>query len=574
MGCQQADSASITPTKAIGYISFVFGKCWRPPRVWPSTASPVNCLDGAMSENCCASLECARFDRAPPRRPAEGWLAVFEFTEGWYNARLVYPCPGEHSSPQLKQAMAFGRFQVAPNADPCRAARAFFSFFKSKERCMSVLDDKSIFVAMKQDGPFAVEDDVYIRRNFSSHAREWIRAYFHQPLTVMKYRAVRGQIFDLLQIEHFSDIQPLIDDPSLFRDRSDRAYALLGTLFGINGGVHEVRNRIRQYAVAADGVIDYLKNKVLEDYSSHIELSNEIEAMQSPVNLLLTACNNRYHKKARFEAKRKLVLMGLAGSIDQRERETEIEHKFATFLNFLNENVWSPRLKIGELRSAYLLSRHDKDDFACVDVTVLEEGAAMQLEKLNECEKLTLIKRRLFEDGRSLIPVYVTVRKKDSAAKILKLLRKNEKNPAVAVDDELGLMAVLDSINDVKRFVRHLTDAAVKAESFMVLEDISDTLTGGFYHGTSESSSQQTPMLKFFARLGGMRVEFIIHTNQTYLNYRYQRDIAHDEYEVRRLFDSGVAEFLFPPDIYHLDMDKIRNRQLRKFRKAIEQTVQ
>ena len=40
-------------------------------------------------------------------------------------------------------------------------------------------------------------------------------------------------------------------------------------------------------------------------------------------------------------------------------------------------------------------------------------------------------------------------------------------------------------------------------------------------------------MLKFFARLGGMRVEFIIHTNQSYLNYRYQRDISHDEYEVQ-----------------------------------------
>jgi hypothetical protein len=78
-------------------------------------------------------------------------------------------------------------------------------------------------------------------------------------------------------------------------------------------------------------------------------------------------------------------------------------------------------------------------------------------------------------------------------------------------------------------------------------------------------------MLKFFARLGGMRVEFIIHTNQSYLNYRYQRDISHDEYEVRRLFDSGVTDFLFPPDIYYLDMDQTRKSQLINFRKTIEQ---
>jgi hypothetical protein len=138
------------------------------------------------------------------------------------------------------------------------------------------------------------------------------------------------------------------------------------------------------------------------------------------------------------------------------------------------------------------------------------------------------------------------------------------------VDDELGLMAVLDSVADVKKFVRHLTQAAVRANSVMVLEDISDTLTGGSYNATSQGSSSKTQMLKFFARLGGMRVEFIIHTNQTYLNYRYQRDIAHEEYEVKRVFDTGVAEFLFPKDIYSLDMKLIREKQLLKFRSSIE----
>ena len=140
----------------------------------------------------------------------------------------------------------------------------------------------------------------------------------------------------------------------------------------------------------------------------------------------------------------------------------------------------------------------------------------------------------------------------------------------MAVDDELGLMAVLDNLSDIKRFMRHLTRAAVKAGSFMILEDISDTLTGGEYAAESVGSSSKTQMLKFFARLGGMRVEFIIHTNQSYLNYRFQRDIAHDEYEVRRLFDSGVTDFLFPPDIYHLNMARTRQSQLISFRRTIE----
>ncbi len=66
-------------------------------------------------------------------------------------------------------------------------------------------------------------------------------------------------------------------------------------------------------------------------------------------------------------------------------------------------------------------------------------------------------------------------------------------------------------------------------------------------------------------------MEFILHTNQSYLNYVYQRDVAHDEYEVKRIFDSGVAELLFPADIYNLDLTDIRNQQLRRFRRQIEE---
>ena len=435
---------------------------------------------------------------------------------------------------------------------------------------MSVIDEKSIFTAMKQDGPFRVEDDLNFGQVFSLHSRDWVKTFCTDRVTVTKYRAVREYIFDLLQISSFEQIEAIMGNRQEIKKRSIRAYLLLANLYGISGEMSEIKNRIKEYAISADEVIIYLRNKVLANYHSNIEISNEIETTHNPIELLLITLNEKYHKKSRFEAKRKLVLMGLAGSIDQRERETQIESKFSGFLNFLNQYVWSPRLKIGELKTAYLLSQHDKDNFACQHVKILENIKQAETLKLDEKEKLTLVKRRQFNFSGKEIPVYVTVRKKDSAAKILKLLRKNEKNPAVAVDDELGLMAVLDSTADVKRFVRHLTLSAIKADSIMVLEDISDTLTGGYYHASSVGSSQETPMLKFFARIGGMRVEFIIHTNETYLNYRYQKGIAHDEYEVRRLFDSNVAEFLFPEDIYQLDMNLIREKQLASFRKAIE----
>jgi len=435
---------------------------------------------------------------------------------------------------------------------------------------MSVIDEKSIFMAMKQDGPFQVEDELSFGRVFSAHSRDWIKRYCSEAVTVTKYRAVRDHLFDLLQISSFDQVTNIMGDSREIKIRSIRSYALLANLYGISGEMSEIRNRIKEYAESADKVIYYLRSKVLANYQSNIEISNEIETTHNPVELLLITLDQRYHKKTRFEAKRKLVLMGLAGAIDQRERETQIEKKFSGFLEFLNQYVWSPKLKIGELKTAYLHSRHNEKDFSCDSVEIIEDISRVDNISLGDREKLTLVKRRLFQFSEKDIPVYVTVRKKDSAAKILKLLRKNEKNPAVAVDDELGLMAVLDTRSDVRRFVRHLTQSAIKADSVMVLEDISDTLTGGFYRGASVGSSSNTSMLKFFARIGGMRVEFIIHTNETYLNYRYQRGIAHEEYEVKRLFDSGVADFLFPKDLYNLDMTQIREKQLQSFRKSIE----
>jgi hypothetical protein len=435
---------------------------------------------------------------------------------------------------------------------------------------MSVLSQDSIFTSMLQDGPFAIGDQPPVPHPYSRETKEWVRQISGSPLIKTKYRAVRNQIFDFLGINNFDEIFDLIHMPLHRSECAKRAHRLLGNMFGIQGSDREICRYLKEYSHTADDVVNSLRAKVLSPYASHAEMTNEIETTTDPVDLLLVIFNERYHKKARFEAKRKLQLLNLAGSIDQRERETAIEHKFSRFLDFLNDYVWSPSLKIGDLKINYLHSRHDQEEFACTDVRIISEGEA-EKRTLGPGEKLTLIKRRSFRDHEVETPIYVSIRKKPPAAKVLKLLRKNQKNPATAVDDELGLMAVLNSVGDVKRFMKHLTQSAVKAGSFMTLEDISDTLTTGRYSGTATGSSKKTQMLKFFARLGGMRVEFIIHTNKSYLNYIYQRDVSHEEYEIKRIFDTGVAEFLFPRDIYHLNMEEIRTRQLKWCRKRIEE---
>ncbi|MDO6687996.1 MULTISPECIES: hypothetical protein [unclassified Agarivorans] len=435
---------------------------------------------------------------------------------------------------------------------------------------MSVLSPNSVFTSLQQDGPFAVSRDAVTVHPFSGQVRTWVKRLQQDSNNVSKYRALRSQIFEFLGIDSFQQIQTLITDTEQRKQRSERALFLLGNMFGINGNLNEIENRIDEYARTADAVIHSIKGKILSPYASHIENTNEIEVTNNPVELLLIMFNDEYHKKARFEARRKLILMTLAGSIEQRERETEIEEKFSAFLAFLNGYVWSSELKIGELDPVYLHSKHRAEDYACSEVSVLNPQQA-KLVQGNRFEKLTLLKRRSITVGERKTPVYVSIRKKPPEAKVLKLLRKNQKNPAVAVDDELGLMAVLDSVSDIKTFQKHLTRSASQANSLMVLEDISDTLTDRTeYRGSAVGSSNKTPMMKFFARLGGMRVEFIIHTNRTWLNYMYQQDVAHNEYEVKRMFDTGVIELLFPMDIFHLNHRKTRDEMIQFFRKQIE----
>ena len=435
---------------------------------------------------------------------------------------------------------------------------------------MTVLSPNSVFTSLQQSGPFAVTENALSAGSFSQQTRQWIKFLQKDTNNITKYRALRSQMFEFLEVDSFSQIQSLIKDKTLRAQRSERALCLLGNMFGIDGNLNEIKSRVDEYARTADAVIHSIIGKILSPYASHIEATNEIEVTNNPVELLLIMFNDDYHKKARFEARRKLILMTLAGSIDQRERETKIESKFSSFLEFLNGYVWSPNLKIGELDPIYLHSSHCKEDYSCDKVVVLSPQQA-KLVQPTQGEKLTLIKRRSFTTVDKKTPIYVSIRKKPPEAKVLKLLRKNEKNPAIAVDDELGLMAVLDSVSDVRSFQTHLTRSASKAKSLMVLEDISDTLNVHTqYKGRAVGSSDKTAMMKFFARLGGMRVEFIIHTNQSWLNYIYQQDVAHNEYEVKRMFDTGVIELLFPMDVFHLKHSITRNEMLQFFRKQIE----
>jgi len=275
---------------------------------------------------------------------------------------------------------------------------------------MSVISVESVFTSLIQNGPLAVEEHVSIDCPFTKESKAWVKNLRQDNTNVTKYRALRSQIFEFLGINSFSEIDKLIGDPIQQKARNKRACTLLGNMFGMDGTSREVEARVHGYARTADAVVNSLKSKILAPYASHIATTNEIEVANSPVELILIMFNNRYHRKARFEARRKLVLMNLAGSIDQRERETDIEGKFSQFLHFLNDYVWSTNQKIGEHDIVYLQSTHSKEDFSCTDVKVICPAERDEYE-IKKGSKQTLLKRRRFTVGTRDVPIYVSIRK-------------------------------------------------------------------------------------------------------------------------------------------------------------------
>ena len=247
------------------------------------------------------------------------------------------------------------------------------------------MKNKISFPLLNQQGSFASRHHPPDSNFFSAENRELVRV-MRQAGLITRFRAIRGQIFDFLKVSSFAEVRQLLGDRQRRQETNRSCFALLGNMFGHEGSEREVVVMVGGYSRTADGVIRYLKDKVMATYAATIEMTNEIDAISSPVDLLLIIFDPRYHQKARFEAKRKLILMSLAGSIDQRERETGIETKFYEFLNFLNEKVWSQQNQIGELEAAYLLSRHAPDDFACQSVQVITPQEARKIDRHRRIE--------------------------------------------------------------------------------------------------------------------------------------------------------------------------------------------
>lgn len=422
------------------------------------------------------------------------------------------------------------------------------------------------FYALRQDSPFAmVKNDQRSLFNLT-----------HADIT--RTRIISREIQEFLNIKDNSEIPALLTDEKRIRKNSRRAYSLLARTYGIKEKPTAAEVKINGFGNIADGTIFYLRTGPFSIVESHLEPVNEVETQDNLYLLQLICFDKSYDPIARFEAARKIHLARTFGITDQKRRAAGTEKNFSRFLNILNHAVLSSeesegiRHGIGWARRDYLLSTHNPKDVSCSDVTLLSQEEAKDI-KLEENQKRTLLRRRVFNpNARLYTPVYMTPREKTSIMHTLKMLRKNEDNADAAVDDDIGLMVVLNNERQVRNFLDHLIGSAEKIGSFVFVEEIEDRLKKCAHKSDNESSSPYVRYLKCFVRMDGMRAELELHTNETYVEYKYRDGVSHKEYETRRLFVSQIPQLLFPEELYDVPWDNLYPVLINNIRQQMRQT--
>lgn len=414
----------------------------------------------------------------------------------------------------------------------------------------------------------------------------WLR----DPNNKFRFEAMRRQALRILKINSEADVTELIYDEKLNnegekkrkeekrRKLSQDAYARFGKTYGIKGPQEAIESQIDRYAMDADIIINKIRSGPLKRLRGSLELSNGVKNTTSIVDLFITFLNEKYDDKTRFEAGRKLWLMKRIAAVDHRIRELKMKDNFKNFSDFLDNYVYSPDVKSGKLQEIYVLSTHNPDDNACLTTKIIskEEGDSLEL---GEFEKLTELGRRKIHidvviNGKRIIKdiyAYVGEREKTIGSATLKSFRKDEENPAIAVEDDIGAMFVVDDTGDVKLLIAHLSDSVVESGSEPDVESPEDRL-GKPRQTKNPSSAPQLRQLKYFMRLDGIRVEIIMHTNKTYIDYKYRDGMSHDEYEVIRLYQAETPWLFWPYSIYGVNFAEQYPRIINIIREDLRRT--
>ncbi len=413
-----------------------------------------------------------------------------------------------------------------------------------------------------QTGP---QSRIWTNRPFAEK-RKWVENATAQEK--IQSRAFNEHLMQLLSISTLKDVPQVANDPLRRTAMRDRGYELMAGMLGVEGTDQEKVNTINNYGRIADRAVNRALEVFPPRFHNTLGITNALTDIHNPSELALIGLHERYDPALRFEAARKLVLLELAGTVDQREKALGIEEKYKRFDEFLDTHVWDNKEGFAHRERFYLVTTHDPDTFLTTSAEMMREEPEAQTGQI-----ITPLDRRSFLVGKRKVYVFADKRKKDSETQVLKVIRKKGENPEGAIDDQIGLIVVPDNVHNMDLFQKRISQAALDQGTYMKFEGSVDTIGAGNYAPINQGSSQFLEMRKLFAKMAGMRIEIILHTNRTYADYLYARGKSHREYEIKRLFDSGCAELLFPQSYYGINLEAAKDQAIQRARYEIEQAA-
>lgn len=416
------------------------------------------------------------------------------------------------------------------------------------------------------------------KREIQRATRDWVKSL--SPEQKRSYRSVRKTIYQILGLPPRyglgirSHLQSIREDETKVHELGIRSCLLTAGMYGISGTPEDIVKNIKGYGRKANGVIHYIQKEILQDPFVTFEMANEITQADTPAELLLISYDETYPEKTRFEAIRKIALMRLDLGNDRKRIDNKSSAQFDKFVAFLDKYVWSKKHKTSETKTRRILSTHDMTDYGCTRVQILDDLP----EEIQPNQRITPMGRRFFTVVRTDdkpgedIEAYMPMREKDDISQVIKNLRKRTENPNEAYEDEVGAMIIVDNSHHLGFFDQRLTQGATEANSLVMNEEGSDSMSNGNYIDGHPGSSHELKMLKSPVRVAGARAEIMALLLKDYIDYLYKDGVAHDEFEVNRFFKSGSAELLFPPNIYNYNPEKSHRRiiQAMRMRKRLE----
>lgn len=383
----------------------------------------------------------------------------------------------------------------------------------------------------------------------------------------MDFVALRARVTGIFGVRNFADIHQITQDPNAIartKFEYDERFSLQYPEFSADTQ-KERMERYKKYSDVADSVIDQLSEDFLGHAKIQTDLTNELRTIHHPVELLAIVFNPAENETVRFETYRKLMLMEYAQDVDvaaQRFPRNIDEVNYFLIKTLLNDD------KKGPQKTIFIASMHDPNTLACTSYVKFDSRQeANNYRQDHLSTKVTGLPLRELKSGKG---IFISTRKKSDVAQVVKLLRKNSHEATGAIPDVFGILCVVETYQDVRKIVEELIKGAQLSGSEIQIANIEDNIKTGEYSVKNGGSSKDFRSCKLVANFHGLRVEMIIHTIETHLDSLYRHDVSHDEFEVKRVFETGIIERLFPPKIYDLDPDVLYRQAIMRARSKAE----